>query len=622
MKNYILIQITLSLSLLTANLKSEEVNDPIELKPTIVVATKTPKDAKELMPSIEYIGADSIEDRQIFQLVDSLQYIPGVTIVQTGQQGGAASLFVRGLESNHVVTLLNGRRLAPGLAGLYNIELLGTSFLESVQLAKGPVSSLYGSDAIGGALDLRMSDARFVSVKNNLELFTEAGSFDTFRSALKYQTKEDRVGIVMDASYLHTDNDRPFSQFENLTLRNNIAYEVSDNIHFDLLSFYQGSDLQVPGSELGGSFPEPQINVNESSLISPRLSITEKDWNAQIFFSRTDSGLEATQDVFQQDNILKQTGNEIEALVNYSVLDNSIWTLGSGYYNYEFSRTPITPGPFNKPSDKRFGYGSIFAQVDHFFNNGYNLIASARWDEHDSFESTGTYSIQMSKEILSNSTLFSKISTGYKAPSGQDFVYLDPSVDPDLISPEESFSWEIGTKHSFADESGIISLSYFNSDIDGLVDSIGFPAFPAQVDTKTQGIELGLTYNISEHLSAYMNYTWLDAFITDGLYFGGFAGSPGDRLTRRPEHTGSGGILYRNDTWKLGAEIHGASNRLDSPGVTLKDYSTVRAYGSWKWKPNVEVHARVENIFNELYQSTRGYTAAGTGIFAGLRINF
>ena len=239
MKNYTLIQITLSLSLLTLSLKSEEANDPIELKPTIVVATKTPKNAKELMPSIEYIGANSIKDRQIFQLVDTLQYVPGVTIVQTGQQGGAASLFVRGLESNHVVTLLNGRRLAPGLAGLYNIELLGTSFLESVQLAKGPVSSLYGSDAIGGALDLRMSDARFVSVKNNLELFTEAGSFDTFRSALKYQTKEDRIGIVMDASYLHTDNDRPFSQFENLTLRNNIAYEVSDNIHFDLLNFYQ-----------------------------------------------------------------------------------------------------------------------------------------------------------------------------------------------------------------------------------------------------------------------------------------------------------------------------------------------------------------------------------------------
>ena len=79
-------------------------------------------------------------------------------------------MFVRGLESNHVVTLLNGRRLAPGLAGLYNLELLDTSLLESVQLAKGPVSSLYGSDAIGGALDLRMTDARFINEKTIWDL--------------------------------------------------------------------------------------------------------------------------------------------------------------------------------------------------------------------------------------------------------------------------------------------------------------------------------------------------------------------------------------------------------------------------------------------------------------------
>ena len=101
-----------------------------------------------------------------------------------------------------------------------------------MQLAKGPVSSLYGSDAIGGALDLRMTDARFLNQKNSLELMTEAGSFKTFRNALKYQTKENKVGFVTDLSYLQTDNDRPFSEFKNLTLRNNISYEIAENIYF------------------------------------------------------------------------------------------------------------------------------------------------------------------------------------------------------------------------------------------------------------------------------------------------------------------------------------------------------------------------------------------------------
>ena len=617
MKKSILLSALLLFPFSILEVKSQ---DLLELSPTIVVATKTPKDILDVMPSTAYISNDELNGRQLNELENALQYLPGVSIVQTGHKGGVVSLFVRGLESNHVVTLLNGRRLAPGLAGLYNLELLDTSLLESVQLAKGPVSSLYGSDAIGGALDLRMTDARFINEKNNLGLITEAGSFNTFRNSIKYQTKEDNIGFVTDFAYLKTDNDRPFSEFNNLTIRNNISYEIAENIYFDILSYYQGSDLQVPGSELSSFFPESQLNVNESSLISPRFSILNENWEAQIFYSRTESELEATQDVFFQDNLLEQTGNEIEALIHYTLKGDSKLSLGAGYYDYDFSRTPITPGPFNKPSQKRFGYGSIFFQADHKLSDSYQLITGARWDEHDSFDSAGTYSVQISKAITNNAKLFGKISTGYKAPSGQDFVFLDPSVDPDLIDPEESFSWEVGTRHLFSDQQSL--PSYFNSDINNLVDSIGFPAFPSKVDTKAQGIEVGLDYQLFEGVKAYINYTWLDAVIDKGLYFGGFAGSPGDRLPRRPEHTASGGIVYDNEKWKIGAEVIGASNRLDSPGFVLEDYSTLRTYGSFKWRPNVEIHARVENVLDENFKSTRGYSAPGTGIYAGLKINF
>ena len=618
MKNSILLSALLFLPFSILEVKSQ---DLLELSPTIVVATKTPKDILDVMPSTAYISDDELNSRQLNELENALQYLPGVSIVQIGHKGGVVSMFVRGLESNHVVTLLNGRRLAPGLAGLYNLELLDTSLLESVQLAKGPVSSLYGSDAIGGALDLRMTDARFIN-ENNLGLITETGSFNTFRNSIKYQTKEDNVGFVTDFAYLKTDNDRPFSEFKNLTIRNNISYEIAENIYFDILSYYQGSDLQVPGSELSSFFPESQLNVNESSLISPRFSILNDNWEAQIFYSRTESELEATQDVFLQDNILEQTGNEIEALIHYTLKGDSKLSLGAGYYDYDFSRTPITPGPFNKPSQKRFGYGSIFFQADHKLSDSYQLITGARWDEHDSFDSAGTYSVQISKAITNNAKLFGKISTGYKAPSGQDFVFLDPSIDPDLIDPEESFSWEVGTRHLFSDQKGSLSISYFNSDINNLVDSIGFPAFPSKVDTKAQGIEVGLDYQLFEGVKAYINYTWLDAVIDKGLYFGGFAGSPGDRLPRRPEHTASGGIVYDNAKWKIGADVIGASNRLDSPGFVLEDYSTLRTYGSFKWRPNIEIHARVENVLDENFKSTRGYSAPGTGIYAGLKINF
>ena len=602
---------------------AEDESFSLNLDRTTVTATKTPKQLNQLSPGIDSLAGSLLGTRQIYQLEDALNFLPGISMVQTGQMGGTSSLFVRGQESNHLVTLLNGRRLAPGLAGLYNIELLDTAFLDSVELARGPVSSLYGSDALAGALNLRMADARFVEDDNKLSVISEAGSFQTARNSMQFATRKEKVGFVFDASHLQTENDRPQNEFSNLNLRNNFSFELSDEVFFDVLSFYQSSDLQVPGSERSSFFPEPQINVNESYLFSPRISILRQDWDAWIFYSRTNSNLKATKDVFFQDNILKQTGNEFEAVINFHPTPEWTSTIGAGHYEYEFSRTPITPGPFNLPSNKRYSYGSIFAQADAALPYNFHSIASARWDEHDSFESEGTYSVQLSKTIeRTNTQVFGKLSTGYKAPSGQDFVFLDPSVNPDLISPEKSTGFEVGIRQFLSQTDSNLSLTYFKSDLDNLIDSFGFPAFPAQVDTKIQGIELGADIQLGQRLSAYANYTWLDAVISEGLYFGGFAGGPGDKLPRRPENTAAGGLLYEADSWKIGAEIRGASNRLDGPGIILSDYAVARLYGIWKWKPNIEISGRIENVFDKDYETTRGFTAAGIGVFGGIKIQF
>ena len=203
---------------------AEDKSFPLNLKRTTVIATKTPKQLNQLSPGIDSLDGSLLGTRQIYQLEDALNFLPGISMVQTGQIGGTSSLFVRGQESNHLVTLLNGRRLAPGLAGLYNIELLDTAFLDSVELARGPVSSLYGSDALAGALNLRMADARFVEDDNKLSVISEAGSFQTARNSMQFATRKGKVGFVFDASHLQTENDRPQNEFSNLNLRNNFSF--------------------------------------------------------------------------------------------------------------------------------------------------------------------------------------------------------------------------------------------------------------------------------------------------------------------------------------------------------------------------------------------------------------
>lgn len=348
------------------------------------------------------------------------------------------------------------------------------------------------------------------------------------------------------------------------------------------------------------------------------------DWDFQVFYSYTSNDLLATRDLFFNDNRLDQTGHETEAIFNYHPTDEATWTVGGGHYGQEFEREALIPGPFNADAAFEFAYTSVFAQADLQLPADFHLLASGRYDDHDSFASKGTYSAQLSKEIEpTGTTVFGKVATGYKAPSGQDFIFLAPTVDPTLIDPEESQTWELGVRQDILDGRSSIAVTYFQAEIDNLVDvdPLTFTN-PAIVDTETEGIEVELVYSPCESVDFYTNYTWLDAIVLDGQYLGGFGGMPGDRLPRRPEHTLAAGLVVSGDTWKAGVEVSGAYDRLDSPGVFLDDYTVARLFGSCEINDNVEIYGRLENAFDLDYQTTTGFEADGFGAFGGVRILF
>lgn len=591
---------------------------------TPVIATKKPEpaDARErLLPSVDTISGAEIRATQRRDLVDILDHTAGVHLVQTGQTGAQSSLFIRGMESNHAVVLLNGRRLPPGIGGFYQLEYLDVATLESAQILRGASSSLYGSDALAGAIDLRSTDARYLS-EDTLNSFVEAGSFDTFRTGHKLTLRDGRLGVAIDTSIVNTDNDRPFSEFENRVLRGNVAYEIADGVYFDVLGYIQDSDLQVAGSSLSPAFPESQLNANQASLVSPRFSIERDEWDFSVFYSHTENELLATQDPFFNDSLLEQVGDEFEAVFNWHPDKNATWTLGAGHYTQGFERIALIPGPFNPDAAFDYGYGSVFAQGDVRLPANFHLLASGRHDEHDSFDSKATWTVQLDHEIEATGTLlFAKAATGYKAPSGQDFIYLAPTLDPSTLQPEESLTREFGFRQPVFNERSSVALTYFEADIDNLIDVDPFTFVdPAIVDTETSGFELEVVLSPCENFRFYTNATWLDATVTDGQYLGGFGGNPGDKLPRRPEFALSGGFVVGGDRWQAGAEITGAYDRLDSPGVILDDYTVARVFGSYELSDTVEIYGRLENVFDLDYETTHGFEAAGFGAYGGVRI--
>ncbi|MDF1823276.1 MAG: TonB-dependent receptor [Verrucomicrobiales bacterium] len=599
--------------------------------PSIATRTVLTEDEKEtaLLPSVDTIAGSEIRTHQRYDLASVLRQSAGVSVASTGGEGTQTSIFVRGMESDHTVVLLNGRRLPRGLAGLYHVEFLDVSNLESVQFSRGAASSLYGSDAIAGAIDLRSTDARFVE-SNTLSTYAEGGSFNTFRSGTKVTLRDGAVGIALDGSFLDTKNDRIQSDYDNATFRGNVAVELGDGIYFDILGSVQNAFLEVPGSRFAfdgtpnPGFPEQQTNENQSGLFSPRISVIRDDWDFTTFYSYTTNELTALQTPFFNDNFLEQDGSEFEAVFNYHPSDDLTLSLGGGSYEYRFDRTPLPAGPFNLPSNFEYGFSSVFAQADLALPANFHLLTSGRYDDHDTYESKGTYTAQLSHKIEpTGTTVFGKVATGYKAPTGQDLLFTSSLTSASDLMPEESLTYEFGIQQEVFSGEGLVSLTYFNNEIENLVDNDPITFGAAQVDTESDGFEFEFQIAATDRLNLYANYTYLNARVTDGSYL--LAYQPGSRLIRRPRHTLGAGAVYSADRWQVGAEITGAYDRTDS-GVfggpaqqDLGGYTVARFFGNYQVNDNIEIYARLENAFDEEYDYVSGYEAPGAGAFIGAR---
>jgi len=354
--------------------------------------------------------------------------------------------------------------------------------------------------------------------------------------------------------------------------------------------------------------------------------VQRDNWDLSAFYSYTENQLEDLNSPppFVVDSRLEQVGHEVEAVLNYQQGERAVYTLGLGHYDYEFDRNPLNASS-TLQSSNQYAYSSIFGQADVEFGGGFGLLASVRHDAHDSYDDATTYTVQLQYLCsLSGAKFYLKNATGYKVPSGQDLLFLDPSINPSALEPESSDSWEIGLQKSFLEDSARLSLAYFVSDITDLIDNDPNTFAFSQVDSESKGVELETRFAIADGLDLYANYTYLDAVVAAGS---GFTGLSGDRLLRRPKHIISAGAHYRADCWSLGLELQGYYDREDIDSAlftrtSLEDFLLARVVGSYQVSENCQLYGRVENLFDEDYESSDGYEGRGLGAFAGVRVNF
>lgn len=587
-----------------------------ELDPMVVVESRSPQPLSEASPWVTRISGDDLEQRQIYNLSDALRSVPGMALVRSGQMGSQTSLFSRGGESNHVTFLYEGRRLNGGFSGTYNLGELSLLNSSSVEVLRGASSSLHGANAMGGTVYMRSLLPSVDSHESKVGF--SAGSFDTLNSNYNTSFRDGSFSGNFGFSSFETKNDRPNSDFDNLSASFLVEKQISDNLYLNLLGLGYRSDLGSIGTTYSEDFDNFQ--ETEQHLISPQIKYSDDDLRAILTYSISNDDLLFQRDVSDKTQSLTDE-QSVDLIIENQLTDNFLVTISTGYSKTEFGEdglSPWAPLPWNEGNSWEQKSGSIGFHAKLSEIN--EVSGNVRYDDYSDFDSPVTYDIRLNSTISDYITTFIKHSIGYSPPRALDLYGFGPWYpgNPNLVA-EESKSYEVGFSYNTT-EKNYWSLTYFYTDYQNLI--IGMT--PQNIkETSTNGFELSSRNYLNNYFRFNSSITMLRSKNKDSGE--GF-------LDRRPEFFGSISLIYEKDALMIGSELISKYKTKEkiwdriNPNygkfVDADDYNVARLFSSYKLKNGLEISARVENLFDKKYSEVHGYPALGRAFHAGLNYSF
>ncbi len=599
---------------------AENVGDSLDT--IVITATRTRTPLENVGSAVSVITREQIERLQARTLTDLLRTLPGISVTQSGRPGSQTSVFVRGLNSNQTLFLIDGARITSPLNGLVTLSNLTPDQVERIEVVRGPQSTLYGADAMGGAINIiTKKGAGPMSGSATLE----AGSHDSFRQGLELSGGAGKLAGNIGVSHLKTDNVFPNDDYENLTLNGAGTFRAMENLMFSAAARYTKAEAGVPGPV--AFFPaNPTERLKDETLfarIGMDLTIGEI-WKQNLFVAETH------EELFDRGNPfgISDSRTDIVQVGWQHTLDFKKWgtlTAGLDFFDNRGEYETLGATPFDESVQTIAGY--VQEQVTLF--DRLALTGGARYDDNSRFGDRFTWRGAAVLRFAETGTrVKASGGTGFKAPTLNDLFLSFPSdgpfaafvANPDL-KPETSRAWDIGIEQDLG-KKATIGARYFENDVRDLITfSFAAPNFTqTNIDrARTRGIEATLEVRPVKDLTLWANYT----FLAEAKNL-----TTGAKLLRRPEQTGSAGASYRFfDRVDLSTTVSLVGERDDIDPVT---FATVQdpSYAKWDVALSVEVHkyirvfGRVENLLDDPYQEARGFPALGRVFWGGVSARF
>ena len=607
---------------------SDADNDLIES--VVVTATRIPMPLSEVASSVTVITADDIAARQIRTVPDLLKQLPGLNVVQSGGPGGQTSVFMRGTNSNHTKVLIDGIDVSdPSNANAaFDFAHLLAQDIQTIEVLRGPQSGLYGSDAIGGVINVITKSG---SGPAQFTAGVEAGSFDTFNQTAGVSGAADRFHYAANFEHLHTGSTPvtpsdylPPGQFrindyyDNLTGSTKLGFNVTDTFDLGLVARYTDTHLRFTGDNFDFYPTVPDTAQNDahtkqdySRLTAHMLSfegVLEQTVGAA--YSNIKSYDLSPDGPVETDNFGARVKYDWQGVISFAAGQKLL--LGA-----EHQRDSITT-PISADTSINSGFGEL---QSNFSERLYDTVA-VRYDDNDRFGSKVTYRFAPAYLIKDTGTkLKGSAGTGFKAPTLSEMFQSFPGfgffANPNL-RPETNLGWDAGFEQSIANEGLVFGITYFHNSIKNLIDADA-TSYLNIGRAVTDGIEGFAVYRPLSVVTVRLDYTYTQA--TDEV--------TQLELLRRPKNKESLNVAWQaTGRLSLNTTLLSVSSWVDTnrdgsiPRLRAPGYTTMDAAGSFELGAHWALTTRISNLFNRHYQNPDAFDQPTFGAFAGIEAQF
>ncbi|MCF8032508.1 MAG: TonB-dependent receptor [Desulfarculaceae bacterium] len=578
----------------------------------VVTATMTEEDLNQV-PSTTFVVTDKeIEEKVQFNLSDALRDVPGVYIRGNGPFGGTTSLTMRGTQSGQTMLMLDGVRMADPIStnGAFDIANLLTGGIGQVEVVQGPQSTLYGSDAMAGAVNIITKRGRGTPTGWATVGY---GSHNTWQGNVGTQGQLDRFNFMLAGTGINTDGiskakagseDDPYYAYQ---FNGRVGFDINDNTEIYFIGYYNHAKSDYDGF-VNGQQADTNDNVKTDSYTSI-LGLTNAPfswWNHKltVSYGAVDNDYEDGSDYNSYLTTAQWRHNLLYKDINTVTLGVQ-WQQEKGDYSTTWDSV----------SKKSVDTLSFYLQDQLKILEGLYLLGGVRNDNNDDFDDQVTWRVGASYTIAASDTTFKgTYGTGFKAPSL--YQRYSPYGSTDL-SPEKSKGWDLGVVQLLWQKRIKLGLTYFNIQTDDLISfDMNTWKYENLDEVKSQGVEFYAAARLLPWLEVNGSWTYTDAQDE----------STDKDLAYNPRDKGTLGVRLPLMNDRLNIRVWGlyvGDRYIDAANTgQVGSYVTVNAAATFKIFKWLSVYGNVINLFDEDYVEIQGYNTLGLSGFLGLRAEF